>query len=107
MLISGTASIVGHQTLHPGDLSNQLATTFDNIDLLLNSISRSRTPLAAKPTLLKVYIRHASDLAVIRAAVERAFPAVPTRYLQGDICRKELLVELEGLAELVSPDHAG
>jgi chorismate lyase / 3-hydroxybenzoate synthase len=101
--ISGTASIVGHETLHADDLDGQLDTTFDNISLLLAGISASAgEDEAVGLTLLKVYVRHENDLPFIRARVEAQYPGVPKRYLGGDICRKELLVELEGLAELLS-----
>ena len=36
--VAGTASIVGHRTLHPGDLAGQLTVTFENIDRLLQTM---------------------------------------------------------------------
>jgi chorismate lyase / 3-hydroxybenzoate synthase len=89
LLLSGTASIVGHQSVHHGDVLLQLDETLANLDQLLGG---------QPPRILKVYLRHAGDIAAVAAALERWRGGVPTLYLQADICREELLVEIEGLA---------
>lgn len=100
--ISGTASIVGHETLFVGNIDGQLDTIFDNITLLLESISATaESDEAVELLLIKIYVRVVSTLTHIRARVEAQYPGVPKRYLRGDICRKDLLVEIEGVAELL------
>ena len=47
---------------------------------------------------VRAYIRGAPDPALVRQAVEGRFGPVPMVMLRGDICRSDLLVELEGLA---------
>ena len=98
--ISGTASIVGHQSLHADELSGQLAKTVSNIDALLDHVVSETGRLSATPHLLKVYIRRAEDFDVVRSFIANRFPGVFVQYLLADVCRKELLVEIEGLAEL-------
>lgn len=44
-------------------------------------------------------MRPASDPAPLRQRIAQAFGgAVPVVFLQADICRQELLIEIEGLA---------
>ena len=91
LLLSGTASIVGHRSLHPGDVAGQLDETLRNLEHLLDAGDE----LAA----VRVYVRHAADAGQVRAALERRLGAdLPAVYLRADICREELLVEVEGIA---------
>jgi chorismate lyase/3-hydroxybenzoate synthase len=93
LLLSGTASIVGHRSVHAGDVARQVEETLDNLEELLPADRRLRFQA------LKVYVRRAEDLAVVRAAVAaRLEPALPVLYVQADVCREELLVEIEGVA---------
>tara|TARA_R110000823_G_scaffold171736_9_gene304186 strand:- start:25039 stop:26058 length:1020 start_codon:yes stop_codon:yes gene_type:complete len=98
LYLSGTASIVGHQSRHINNLAGQLQTTFDNIDSLLAQ-AKQQASLAASPVpdLLKVYVRHAADYQQVADSVNSRFPGVSTLYLQADICRRELLVEIDGM----------
>jgi chorismate lyase/3-hydroxybenzoate synthase len=89
LLLSGTASIVGHRTVHAGNLLAQLDETVRNLEQLLEGRALSS---------LKIYVRHAADGPVVRSALERRLGALPALYLQADICRRELLVEVEGVA---------
>lgn len=93
LLLSGTASIVGHRSVHPGDVRRQLDETLDNLEGLLPDDA------AARFEALKVYLRREEDLPAVRAALAgRLGNALPVLYLQADICREELLVEVEGIA---------
>jgi FkbO/Hyg5 family chorismatase len=99
--ISGTASIVGHQTVHPGDASAQAKTTIDNIATLVSNGNLSSYGLRTGYTPsnvdhLKVYVKSLDALDSIRAAIETAFPSADIRYLNVDICRPDLLLEIEG-----------
>lgn len=99
LYISGTAAIVGHASHHPEDLAAQLEETLANLRSLLDAAG-SRTALDAQSPL-KVYVRRAPDLPIVRELLRaRLGDAVPLLLLQGDICRRELLLEIEGI-------HAG
>lgn len=101
LFISGTASIVGHESRSPHDLAGQLHVTLENLGALLGESARvcqSSNPPAMD--LLKVYIRHPLHFAPVQRAISDRFPGVPALYLQGDICRRELLVEIDGVATL-------
>ncbi len=102
LYISGTASIHGHQSLHRGNFSGQMSVTCENITTLLQHIA-SQLRLAATPNLelIKVYLRNPKDLSKAKAAVKQHFASrVPTLFLQGDICRQELLVEIDGMCRI-------
>ncbi|HLP98914.1 MAG TPA: hypothetical protein VK149_10750 [Sideroxyarcus sp.] len=93
--ISGTASIVGYETLHQGDAGKQTAETLLNISTLLQQIPHYDP--ARGRMLLKVYIRHEHDLAMVRAKVQAQFGvACKAVYLHSNICRSDLLLEIEG-----------
>lgn len=92
--ISGTASIVGYETLHHGDLEKQTRETLLNICTLLEQIPQ---PCQAGKLLLKAYLRHAADMPRVQALVEEAFGVgQKSVYLHSNICRSDLLVEIEG-----------
>jgi hypothetical protein len=46
-----------------------------------------------------VYVRHASDLGAIQAVLSRELRGASAVFLQADICREDLLVEIEAVGE--------
>lgn len=104
LLVSGTASIVGHATLHAGDPRAQLNETLDNLQAIVDvANSHGTATFRLQDLQCTVYLRHADQLDVVRGAlVQRLGAAVPLLrhavYLQADICRKDLLVEIEAHA---------
>jgi chorismate lyase/3-hydroxybenzoate synthase len=96
LYISGTAAIVGHASHHPEDLAAQLKETLANLDSLLEAAGS--TPSLGAMSPLKVYVRHASDVQAVRELLRaRLGDKVPLVLLQGDVCRRELLLEIEGV----------
>ena len=47
---------------------------------------------------VRVYVRNAADFAPVKAEIDKIWPKIPTLYTQAGICRRELLVEIEGVA---------
>ena len=100
LFISGTASIVGHQTVHAGDVAAQTRETLVNIEALLSEANRvSGVPRFGMETLAyKVYVRNSADLPLIQSQLHTALgPRAQVVYLQADICRQDLLVEIEAI----------
>jgi chorismate lyase/3-hydroxybenzoate synthase len=98
LFISGTASIVGHRSLHVGDTSAQTRETLTNIAALLSEANRLARGAHFDLDALayKVYVRRPADLSVIQAQLASALGArAQIVYLQADICRRDLLVEIE------------
>lgn len=98
LFISGTASIVGHRSLHVGDAAAQTRETLTNIEALLVQANRLARGAHFRLGALafKVYVRRPADLPVVEAELGAALEE-STRivYLQADICRQDLLVEIE------------
>ncbi|WP_334157434.1 chorismate transformation enzyme, FkbO/Hyg5 family [Oryzomicrobium sp.] len=97
LFISGTASIVGHRTLHMGDVAAQTRETLANLEAVIAEANRVAPGAGYRlaDCLLKIYIRHPADLPAVRAEIGRALPAARAFYLQADVCRADLLVEIE------------
>lgn len=101
LLISGTASVVGHESRHHDCVESQLAETFANFDSLL-AAARARCPELpprfGAGTRLKVYVRDAAALPQVAAALQAHLdPAVPRLLLHAAVCRRELRVEIDGV----------
>ena len=101
LFISGTASIQGHLSMHVGDVRRQTEETLLNIDAVLQAArQQGRVPLAAADLTCTVYLRHPADLAVVREVLERKWGPLSEAMrtlvvLHADICRADLLVEIE------------
>lgn len=100
LFVSGTASIVGHETIHGGDVVAQTRETMVNIAALLEEANRvvGSNRYALNGLMLKVYVRTPSDLPAIEATLSELLntPAAIV-YLQADVCREDLLVEIEAV----------
>ena len=97
--VSGTASIVGHESLHEGDVAAQTRETLDNIAAVLDEAAE-RSPagrFAPRDLTYRAYVRHAADVDAVRREVVARLGPSPVQYVQADVCRRELLVEIEAL----------
>ena len=101
LFVAGTASIVGHATQHPGNPSKQTQETLRNIDAVLSHAQEKfQGPkcFAGSGSLIKVYVRNREHLSDIQEVVTKRFgKSMQILYLQGDICRNDLLVEIEAI----------
>jgi chorismate lyase/3-hydroxybenzoate synthase len=100
LFVSGTASIVGHESIHRGDVVAQTRETMINIGALLEEANRlvGGSHYSLHGLKLKVYVRNPSDLPAIEATLsELTNPAASVVYLQADVCREDLLVEIEAV----------
>lgn len=100
--VSGTASIVGHASVHPGDAAAQTRETLRNLDAVLVEAARLEPTLAGRRAAelqACVYLRHPADHDTVAAELDRAWGAGAAEravWLRADVCRRELLVEIEG-----------
>lgn len=109
---SGTASIVGHETLHVGDPARQASESLANIEAILaevNLLSDSAQPLRLdNARVMRVYVRHPEQLEAVRAVVDPAVgKAIRPIYVGAEICRHDLLVEIEACWNAASVEVAG
>lgn len=102
LFVSGTASIVGHRTIHQGDVAAQTRETLANIGALVQEVNRVvGAPRYSLDALkFKVYVRRPPDLEAIEETLSRSLrPSASVVYLRADVCREDLLVEIEATGE--------
>lgn len=100
--ISGTAAIRGEKSLEGISLEEQTLATLENIKHLISAENLWSSGLSVKsdavPVYFRVYVKQGEDVGVAQRVVEEHFPNLPVIYTEADICRSELLVEIEGVA---------
>jgi chorismate lyase/3-hydroxybenzoate synthase len=100
LVVSGTASIVGHVSRHPGDPLAQLDETLKNLAALTSHAAGHDGRLhAGLSHLFRVYVRNAEHAPIIAESLQRAVPESRAIFLAADICRSELLLEIEALIQ--------
>lgn len=108
-LISGTAAIVGHESVHAGDVGLQTEETLNNLQGLCDAISAIASPgvqlTLDDEAVLRVYMRNSNDLEVVAAKLQKPLGAAGRNiaFLNADICRRELMVEIDGAKTAVVP----
>lgn len=103
LYISGTASIVGHESVHEGDLAEQLEETMTNMAAVLAEATggTERSFERLPGTSLKAYVRYARDGEFVATALRRHLhPDARLLVVRGDVCRSELLIEVEGVIRM-------
>lgn len=98
LLASGTASVAGHETRWPGDVAAQVRESVLNLQEL---VAVAGGNFARTRPVLRIYLRDAGDADLAEHALQ---PLLPTGaswvLLRGDICRSDLLVEIDGVFHL-------
>jgi len=99
-MIGGTASVRGEESVYTGNLTRQLEETFQNLLALLTAAfpEPSDNPLRHLHNL-RVYYPRPDDLSEIRHACTVELGGnLREEFIQAELCRSDLLVEVEGLA---------
>jgi len=94
VFVSGTSSVVGHASVHMSDVEGQLDETLRNIEAVLARASNGGS--LANVIAAKTYLRRAVDYPVVAKKLEGVF--AQNIFLEADICRGELLLEIEAVA---------
>ena len=104
IFVSGTASITDAESRFDDEPIAQTIQTLENIAVLIDETNLKQH---GKPgfgcqldemAAIRVYIKRPQDYSVIREICEKEMPHVPKTYTFADVCRPELLVEIEGVA---------
>jgi enamine deaminase RidA (YjgF/YER057c/UK114 family) len=102
--ISGTASITASESRHDDSVEQQTQQTLENIETLIAADSFRRHGLDGcgatldDLALARVYIKRPEDHETVKGICSATFGKLPAIYVVGDICRAELLVEIEAIA---------
>lgn len=100
--ISGTAAIRGENSLKDIGINEQVNATLENIEYLISikngdafgaDISEN-----ASPTYFRVYMKYVKHYDIAREIIYKRYPNLPVGYVIADVCRPELLIEIEGMA---------
>jgi chorismate lyase/3-hydroxybenzoate synthase len=101
-LLSGTAAIIGHESAHPYDVALQTGETLQNLDQLCKAITAldkgERELVLDRDCVLRVYLRNPDDRDLVAARLQDALGGISSNvvFLHADICRRELMVEIDG-----------
>lgn len=102
VFISGTAAIIGEESLAIDNAVEQTNITIDNIKNLVSKEALCFCEHESEPVFefMRVYIKNESDFNAVKQVCERRFPLVHIVYVEADICRDELLVEIEAFVKI-------
>lgn len=100
LLVSGTASIIGHESVHVSDPKAQTLTALENIRLVIDEAEKlAERALPMDSMLYRVYVRNQRDFEHVCSGFAEFFQCASmplnVHYVLGDICRSDLLVEIE------------
>lgn len=87
--ISGTAAIRGEESLQGVGVEKQLVITLENIAQLTGKTEKR---------LLRVYLKNPEDYGPVKNYLSEYEDNIQISYLSADVCRDELLIEIEGIA---------
>ena len=100
--VSGTASILGEKTVHVGDVEKQTLTTIENIKRLFSRENQDSLGLdfdvsKVQFSHLRVYVKNKEDIPAVKKVCDRELNCKSCLFLESDVCREDLLVEIEGV----------
>jgi len=100
--VSGTASILGEETVHEGDVEKQTLTTIDNIRRLFTKENQDQLGLRfdvsqIRFSHLRVYVKNKKDIPTVQKVCDAELKCKSSLFLESDVCRENLLVEIEGV----------
>ncbi len=102
LLVGGTSSVRGEESVHPRAFQAQLEETLVNLDVLIAEGARLASvrltpPVVAGFTHARVYVVNEADAAAACGRLVDAGIACPIETVVARLCRAELLVEVEGV----------
>ena len=106
ILIGGTASIVGEDTVHAGSLERQTDETLTNLAALIAAACAEDDTSGALQRLqdVRVYVTAPHHAGAVRDVLACRCPQLSNiEFATTRLCRPELLVEIEGVANLNPP----
>lgn len=97
IFVSGTASILGQETVGIGDVGKQTEVTIANMQELIDpGVTRKEQPFQFN--YMRVYIKDNAHRESVKEICDLQFPQITKLYVQADVCRDNLLMEIEGEA---------
>ena len=98
--VSGTAAISGEKSVETHDPEHQTEMTIRNIfelvteaNLRLNNVHRKVKKMS--PSYVRAYVKDKAHIELVDKICKKHFAGTPLLLVQSDVCRDELLVEIE------------
>ncbi len=103
--ISGTAAIRGEESMESRDAAVQTIQTMENVEHLISDHTCNiyNIELSSKVREIhsaRAYVKLPDDTEAIKEVVEDRWPDTSVIYLLADVCREELLIEIEVVANM-------
>ncbi len=103
--ISGTAAIRGEESMQSDDAATQTTLTMENVEHLISDHTCNiyNIELSTKVREIhsaRAYVKFPKDTESIKEVVEERWPDTSVIYLLADVCREELLIEIEVVANM-------
>ncbi len=102
LLVGGTASVRGEDTVYPASLGSQVDESLENIGALLRAAAGESAGLDMIREA-RVYFPRAADSAALQAMMRDRLPSADVEMVRAEPCRRDLLVEIEAIADLAKP----
>jgi enamine deaminase RidA (YjgF/YER057c/UK114 family) len=101
--IAGTASLVGEDVAHEGDIVAQTSETLKNIETLIakenmNNYGQDFGFDLKDVDGIRVYIKNPEDFREVKQVLDQFWKDKKVLYLNDEICRPGFLLEIEGVA---------
>ena len=96
VLISGTAAIKGENSSISQDPRTQSEAAMEVVESLVNPSNIHPGCKHFRFEALRIYIKREEDAPEVISAIRERWKGVPVHFLKADICRPELLLEVEG-----------
>jgi chorismate lyase/3-hydroxybenzoate synthase len=101
LIVAGTASVVGEDSVHQGDLEKQLEETCVNLDCLIAAAEPGCAEPLSRFRELRAYVVDDASQAPLVDLIAARFPNLERlELMSADLCRADLLVEVEGVVDL-------
>jgi len=106
IFISGTASIKNEHTIGINNIIKQTEVTIDNIHKLISTKNLEANKIknnynSIEYSFMRVYVKNPEEMKLVKKICDASFPGIQINYLIADICRENLLIEIEGEANLI------
>lgn len=99
LYISGTAAIRGELSIGTDNVTEQTRITLENMEFLARQANPEAAESAEPPfTLLRIYLKDPAFRNKVETVLESHYNGVPAIWVTADVCRDELLVEIEGMS---------
>jgi enamine deaminase RidA (YjgF/YER057c/UK114 family) len=108
LYISGTAAIKGEEHFRDDNVREQTLMTIENIHALIQKENITKQipekyhklipdDINKEISYLRAYVKYEKDISIVKEIIIGKFGNIPSIYTVADICREDLLVEIEAV----------